>query len=66
VETQSGRKPQLSLYISSSFIIGENLLQYCTVAKSYRYVGSNLQKATTFSHSPTPTGRELQTPNLIY
>ena len=44
----------------------KNCLQYCTDANSYQYAGIYLHNATTFSHFPTATVRELQPPNLIY
>jgi len=37
----------------------KNFLQSCTSADSYQYAGTHLQKAATFSHSPTPARREL-------
>ena len=44
----------------------ENILQLCTGADSYQYVGTHLQKATTFSRLPASPGRELQPPALVY
>jgi hypothetical protein len=61
VETQCGRKPPL-LSSLSSFINKKIFLQSCTGADSYQYAGTHLQKATTFSRFPAPTGRELQPP----
>ena len=65
VGSQCGRKPPLSSSISSYFIIKENI-QYYTSIDSYQHIGAHLEKATTFSCSPTPTGWELQPPNIIY
>lgn len=48
------------------FYCKENILQYCTGIESYQHVGTQLKKATTFSRSLTPTGREIQPPDLVY
>lgn len=48
------------------FYYKENILQSCTITKSNQYVGTQLQKATTFAHSPTPIIREFQPLDQIH
>ena len=54
-----------NLPLLSSFNIRKTCLQYFTGAYSYQYKGTHLQKATTFSHSPVSTRRELKPLALV-
>ena len=42
-----------------------NFLHYCIHADTCQYASTHLLKATTFTHSPTPIGREIQSPDMI-
>lgn len=52
--------------LMSYFSIINTYLQSCIGAKSCQYTGTNLQKATPFSHSLASIGIELQSPQLLY
>jgi len=45
------------------FYYNEKLHTIFIVANYYEYTITHLQKATTFSHSPTPIGMEFQLPH---
>lgn len=52
-----------NLLLLSSFNTRKTYLQSCTGAGSYLYADTHLQKATTLSHFPAATRRELQPPS---
>ena len=61
METQCGWKPPAAIRLYLPFKL-ENFFYNVLVQSFYQYVGCNLQRATTLSHSPVSPGREQQPP----